>query len=256
MKTFGLALVCATPLFAGVVHAEESPWNVGIGGGYSMLTMKAVNDANDAVAAAYRNTSPTPTATVGKVGSGYSGVIEGTRLVTTSVALGVRFGYLMAQESTLKVVYPNNATINWTQNSHVIPLLVGGRYGIPVNDQLSVNVGLFGGLGIQAGDYHNTSTGFGAGFDKTYTIDFNANGFLFEGSVGAVWTFTPRFGIGLDLGFRSFAVVPVVTKDVPDPAVSGRLEAKGGDTLKDVNNHDLSFDYSGLTTVVRLIVTF
>lgn len=261
---------------------EGKKYSVGLWGGYTTIGMKEVNAdgqrlLDDAKAQAALGGTTLSEEELTEFSSGIIFGVEGGYVVSERLSYGVRIGYLSAGEA--KVSYTWNQFIDFgggntfsqtaTQtnviSATVIPVFVGGRYTSVVNEKLSLNGGLFVGMGLAKAEltYESSDVRVGTGIlaFSTQTIaaagklPMNGSGFGGEVLVGALYQITPSISFGLDLGYRMLNVSKMTATADADFDGDGVVDAKEGDSLVDDKDEPIPFDFSGTIGAVRVVMS-
>ncbi len=258
-------LAVALALAVSGAQAEDAKKvSVGLWGGWTTVGMGDVNDLVDSGEEAYKagvesmGGDPDKVKAT-KVTSGFAFGLEGTYAVAAglgapgdSLGVGLRAGMLMP--GTAEVSYEEgDVKVSQKIESSAIPVELGVRYSYPVSGQVTIDGGLFAGLGmVSVTDKYDAE---GIGDDVSVSDTYSASVLALEVLVGAGYKVTPEFTLGLDLGYRLLNAPKVkATADNEDTGV------EKGDALTTINDdgeeEDVKIDMSGLLVALRAAFSF
>jgi hypothetical protein len=214
-KSFLVALVLLF-VFAGNLFAEGS--KISFWGGYTTLNMKDINDLLKQNTGSHK-----------KVKDGFIIGLDYLFLnINENINLGGRVAYLKANKWDKKlrtedninfsldkgvIVFPAKEVSDVTNKvgTSLIPIMVGGEYKKNISEKISLNGKLFAGYGLISFDYEYKSD------YKVYRIsdgslayreedkndkDETKGCFVADISVGTEYSFTKKWGLGIDVGYR------------------------------------------------------
>ncbi len=234
-RFFGICLAAA--LAAG--SAQAANWKVSVFGGYGTAAGGALNDMISGMETlGYETTEISSAIPIG---------VEVMRLMNENLSVGVRAGYVMANEASTKMTIaglimglPFEITGENTWSASALPVLAGIRYSMPAGDKLSVNAGLFAGIssiGLST-DITTRTTFLGSTTEVTASGSDSALGLGGAILVGGTMKMGEKTELGLDVGYQ----INSVDMEYLDPVTSMPVE----DTL----------DLSGLLVTLSIGMLF
>lgn len=196
-------------------------------------------------------------ASVTNLNSGIAGMLDVDMFLTNFIMVGARAGYLYCLPASSRfnyVVYDQTTTIN----SSLTPLEVGLSLNFKLPTMpISLVAGLYAGYGFAFASYKNEISGLGQ--TSTFTQPFHGNGFMGELLASANYKLFSDVSFNIHGGYR-LAKIPQMTQSedvnfngIPGISISA---GKKGDVLKDSDNNDLAFDFSGFTIGAGISLDF
>ena len=231
-------------VFAGTATAE-SLFRIGADIDYSNVAMDQVNNQLNKGGA------------VTKAGPAISGMLSFDIATIPFIMLGARAGYLYCVPSgaTYNYVVFNQKT---TINASLIPLELGVSANADVpTTPLSGSAGAYFGYGFALASINNDISALG----QTATLNqpYNGGGFVGELVAAIRCKLDPIFSVNINGGYRLAKISQMIqTQDVSYTGIPGVTIPVGakGDVLKDSDNADFVFDFSGFTIGVGASIGF
>ena len=196
MKKSGLALAVALILAAGTGSAGTTKYKVAVWGGFGTASGGVLNDMLDFFDTAGWD--------VTKVSTAIPFGIEGTYEVIDNLAVGLRLGLIMANQGKASIDAPPLASMDMKYTASAVPVMVGGRYSVPIDGKLSVSGGLFAGIASVNLKSEMESTILGFSTEKSSSD--GATGVAAEVLLGATYKLAANWALGLDVGYRLVSV--------------------------------------------------
>jgi hypothetical protein len=171
--------------------------------------------------------------------------------------VGVRAGYLHCMPASVHynyVLYDQTTTLN----ASLIPLEAGLSvvFEVPATS-LSLMAGVFGGYNFARASYKSEI--IASNQTETITLPYTGGGFIGELIATINLKMNSLLSLNVNGGYR-FAKIPqmVQAKDISYNGIPGIsiLVGEKGDILKDSENEDLMFDFSGFLVGVGFSVGF
>ncbi len=211
---------------------------------YTILSMEQVN--NDLG----KGTSVT------KLNSGIAGMLDLDVILAPFFMVGARTGYIYCPPASVthNFVFSQTTTIN----AALIPLEAGVivNFGVPAT-AITLMAGAFGGYGFAAASYKDDFNLLG--LTGSVTRPYRGQSYIGE-LIGAVnLKVSDGLSVNVNGGYRMAKITQMkLTTDVNYtgiPFVTYPV-GKKGDVLKDADNNDLAFDFSGFNIGVGLSLGF
>jgi len=241
-----LACACASAAFAAETGTTPDPTvRLGVDVDYTMLAMDQVNkQLNKGI-------------NVTNLNSGFSGMLDLDVAVAPFLTIGARTGYLNAGQAVATYDYLlfNQTT---TYNTSLIPLEIGlgTNFAIPATP-LSIMAGIYGGYGFASASIKNEFSTLGQ--TVTVTQPYTGGGFVGDLAAALNIKLFSALSFNLNGGYRLAKISQMTqSQDVSYtglPGVSIPVGSKG-DVLKDSDNNDMVFDYSGFHAGAGLSLGF
>lgn len=167
-------------------------------------------------------------------------------VLTPFLLLGVRSGYIYCLPGVAAYNYIlfNQTT---TINASLIPIEAGVSVNIDLPEApISLKVGVFAGYGLAFGSIKNDISALGQ--TATFTQPYNGGSYIGEATASVSYNFSPVLALSINGGYR-LANIPQMlqSEDVSYngiPGITVPIGAKG-DVLKDSDNKDMAFNFSG-----------
>jgi hypothetical protein len=241
-------LACAIASTSLVAESEAAPYQkvrIGVNVDYTRVAMHQVNkELNKGV-------------NVTNLGSGFTGMLEFHIALVPFLMVGARAGYLHslpASASYNYVLYNQKTTIN----ASLIPLEAGLSANIKFPaTPISIMAGVYLGYGFAFASYKNDISASGG--TATFTRPFNGGRFMGELPAAVNFKLASALSLNINGGYRFAKIRQMVqSHDVSYNGISGVSIPVGakGDILKDSDNNDLVFDFSGFNIGVGLSLGF
>jgi len=249
IKVFTLGfLACAfvlTNLAAESGVASSKKMRIGVDVNYTRVAMKQVNKQLD------RGGDVT------NFGPGISGMLDLDLFLTRFLFVGARAGYLYclpAEAEYNYVVYNQTTTIH----ASLIPLEGGLSANIELPSvPISLMAGVYGGYGFAFASFKNKINALGQ--TETFIQPFNGGGFVGELLAKINLKLSSAVSLNVNGGYRLAKIARMVQSEDVDfdgiPGLSIHVGEKG-DILKDSDNDDLAFDFSGFNIGAGLSLGF
>ena len=245
--TLGL-LACALAATAFAADSENAPDQVvrlGVDVDYNLVAMDQLNKQLN------KGTKVT------NLNSGVSGMLDLDLAVAPFLTIGARGGYFScapASASYNYLVYDQTTTIN----TSLIPLEIGlgTNFAIPATP-LSIMAGIYGGYGFASASIKNEISALGQ--TATVTQPYTGGGFVGDLLAAINLRLFSALSLNINGGYRLAKISQMVqSQDVSYngiPFTSIPIGAKG-DVLKDSDNNDMVFDFSGFHAGAGLSLGF
>ncbi len=242
--TIGL-LTCA---FASTAIAAESgvkTFRVGAHVDYTWVAMAQVNKQMN------------KGANVTNLNSGIGGMLDLDMALAPFLLVGARAGFLYfpsARTSYNYVLYNQKTTIN----TSLIPLEAGliVKLELPATP-ISIMAGVYVGYGFAFASFKNDIDAIGQ--TATFTQPFNGGGFIGELPAEVNFKLSSVVSLNIIAGYRYAKIAKMLqSEDVRYngiPGISIPVGAKN-DILKDSDNNNLAFDFSGVNIGAGLSLSF
>jgi hypothetical protein len=245
--TMGL-MICAfasTAFAAELGAAPDQMLRLGVDVDYNLVAMDQVNKQLN------KGTKVT------NLNSGVSGMLDLDIAVAPFLMIGARAGYLNCAAGSANynyLVYDQTTTIN----TSLVPLEVGlsTDFAIPATP-ISIMVGAYGGYGFAAASIKNEYNLLGQ--TATVTQPYTGGGFVGDLLAALNIKLLPALSLNINGGYRLANISQMTqSQDVSYngiPFTSIPVGAKG-DVLKDSDNNNLAFDFSGFHAGAGLSLGF
>lgn len=237
-------------LFIGNLFAEGGKFS--LWGGYTTVNMKDANNIIDQVESAYTNILSDERI---KIKNAFIVGVDYFFNTNEYVSFGTRLAYLKTNEGKAKLKSESYSTVrnnagtltrlkfeenyNVDINTSLLPIMVGSSIKKNLNDKFTINGKFFAGYGLisfeidetESEDVYDTNTG-AKEYSETRNTPYSKNTgcLVTDISIGAEYSFTEKFALGFDLGYRY----------TPKTTIEG----------------DFKVDFSGLSTTVSLNYKF
>ena len=221
--------------------APDQTTRIGVTADYTWTTMDQVNKQLN------KGTKVTP------LHSGITGMLEFDIVLVPFLMVGARGGYLYclpASASYNYVLYNQTTTIN----TSLIPVEAGvsAITELPATP-ISITAGVYGGYGFAFSSFKNDISA--SGRTSAFTQPFSGGNFIGEVLAAINFKVSSAVSFNVNGGYRLAKIAQMLqSRDVNFngiPGVSVPVGAKG-DILKDYNNSDLAFDFSGYSIGIGL----
>lgn len=242
--TLGL-LACAFVSTAFIDKSWAGPIRIGVDVDYTWSVMDQVNiQLNKG-------------ANVTNLNSGIAGMLDVDMFLNRFLLVGARAGYLLCLPASSRydyVIYNQTSTIN----ASLTPLEAGLslNFKLPTTP-LSLVAGVYAGYGFAFASYKNEISE--PGQTSTFTLPFHGSGFMGELLGTANFKMFPDVSFNINGGYR-LAKIPqmIQSEDVSFNGIPGVSISAGkkGDVLKDSDNNDCAFDFSGFTLGAGISLDF
>jgi hypothetical protein len=194
---------------------------------------------------------------VTEVNGGVSGMLDFDLSLAPFLLVGARAGYLYDMPGSASynyVLYTQTKTLN----AALIPVEVGVSANVDVPSlPISLMAGIYGGYGFAYASVKNDINVFGQ--TSTYTQPYDGRGMVGELLASVNFKLNSALSFNINGGYRVAKVAQMKqTQDVSYNLIPGVAIPVGskGDVMKDSNNNDLEFDYSGLNLGVGLSIGY
>ena len=208
---------------------------------WSGYTTVSMGDWNDFLAAAKLSS---PTFTYNKI---QDGVISGLNVgyEISPWLIGLKTGYLgfVQTKGSLTVGTTN---VNIIADMSLIPIMLGGAYSLELNKDLSLCLGLYGGIGMNSLKL-TTNSGTTTAF-----VSYAGSGFVGDLSIDLNYKVSKGISVGFTTGYR---LANILESDVTDftPGTGYTLKSP---LMNFTGTKSLAFDFSGLTLGANVNISF
>lgn len=237
-----LACVIALPVFA-----EDKLYKtvrVGFDVDYTMPAMEQVNsDLNDGGSS------------VAEINAGIAGMLDIEVALAPFIMAGVRGGYIYCLPGSASYLFD---TYKQTVNAALIPVEIGVSTNFDLaSTPISIMAGIYGGYGFAMTSY---KTSFDViGVTGEYTQPFDGAGFIGEFMASINYKMESGLSVNINGGYRLAKIMQLkqsadvnYTNSLGIPLTAGEK----GDILKDSDNNDLAYDFSGFNVGVGVSMGF
>lgn len=252
MKKFLAAamIVCvfALPAIAeDAVNNEDKPYktiNVGLDIDYTMPAMNQLNaQLNDGGS------------DVTEMNAGVAAMINIDVAMAPFIMVGLRGGYIYCLPASATYLF---GTIEQTINAGLIPVELGviANFGLP-STPVSLMAGIYGGYGFASASYETKYDILGVTAESVQPFD--GAGFVGEFMGKINYEMVSGVNVNLNAGYRLAKIMQLKqSKDVSYTDSLGISHSAGekGDVLKDSDNTDMAYDFSGFNIGVGVSLGF
>jgi hypothetical protein len=194
---------------------------------------------------------------VTKLNGGVGAMADLNLALLPYVMAGLRTGYLYCMPGSAEynyIIYDQKTTLN----ASLIPIEVGLNIDFDIPSfPAAVMVGAYAGYGIAAASYQNDISALGQ--TSTYTVPYIGGGFVGELLATLSMKLSSVLSLNINGGYK-LADIPQMkqTSDVNFTGIPGITVPVGSknSVLKDSNNNDMAFDFSGLSLGVGAALSF
>lgn len=249
MKNFSMGILIGVLSIISAASATEASFNesfkIGFDVDYTMLAMDNVNSELN------KGTSVT------EVNSAIAPILNFDVALAPFLFIGARTGYLfcMPGKSTYNLLLYN---LTSTLHSSFLPLEAGLNIKLQVPaTPISINAGIYGGYGFAFASYKNDESLLGQ--TSTFTQPFNGGGFTGEAIARVNFQSASALSLNVNGGYRLANIEKMEqSKDVRYTDIFGITKSvdEKGAILKDSNNKDLPFDFSGFSIGIGLSLSY
>ena len=194
---------------------------------------------------------------VTKLGGGIGAMADLDLAILPYVMLGARAGYLHSTPGSNDydyIVYSQKTTLD----ASLIPIEVGACINLDIPSfPASIMAGIYGGYGIATASYQNEVNALGQ--TSTYTMPYTGGGFVGELLARVSIKLSSAISLNINGGYRMADIAQMKqTADVNFTGIPGITVPVGAknNVLKDSNNNDMAFDYSGLSLGVGAAMSY